>query len=45
VIAVLEILDHLERLRHPMKKLDGGWKHMSWLEALDLVSQKLSEVC
>ena len=42
--AVLEILDHPERLRHPMKKANGGWKHISWLEALDLVSQKLSQV-
>jgi anaerobic selenocysteine-containing dehydrogenase len=39
--AVLEILEHPERLRHPMKKVDGGWKHISWPEALDLVSQKI----
>ncbi len=42
--AVLEILDHPERLRHPMKKVNGGWKHISWLDALDLVSQKISQV-
>jgi formate dehydrogenase alpha subunit len=42
--AVLEVLDHPERLRHPMKKVDGGWKHISWLEALDLVSQQISQV-
>jgi formate dehydrogenase major subunit len=42
--AVLEILDHPERLRHPMKKVDGGWRHISWLEALDLVSQKMGQV-
>jgi formate dehydrogenase alpha subunit len=42
--AVLEVLDHPERLRHPMKKVDGGWKHISWLEALDLVSQKIGQV-
>ena len=28
--AVLEILDHPERLRHPMKNVDGGWKHITW---------------
>jgi formate dehydrogenase alpha subunit len=42
--AVLEILDHPERLRHPMKKVNGEWKHISWPEALDLVSQKISQV-
>jgi anaerobic selenocysteine-containing dehydrogenase len=42
--AVLEVLDHPERLRHPMRKVDGGWKHTSWPEALDLVSQKISQV-
>jgi formate dehydrogenase alpha subunit len=42
--AVLEILDHPERLRHPMKKANGGWKHISWPEALDLVSQNISQV-
>jgi formate dehydrogenase alpha subunit len=42
--AVLEILGHPERLRHPMKKVDGGWRHISWLEALDLVSEKISQV-
>ena len=41
--AVLEVLDHPERLRHPMRKVDGGWKHISWLEALELVSRKLGE--
>jgi len=42
--AVLEILDHPERLCHPMRKANGGWKHISWLEALDLVSQKIGQV-
>ena len=42
--AVLEILDHPERLRHPMKKVDDGWRQISWPEALDLVSHKIDEV-
>ena len=42
--AVLEILDHPERLRHPMKKVNGGWKHISWLEALDLVAERLRTI-
>jgi formate dehydrogenase major subunit len=42
--AVLEILDHPERLRHPMKKANNGWKHISWLEALDLVAERLRSI-
>ncbi|MCJ2557397.1 MAG: molybdopterin-dependent oxidoreductase, partial [Candidatus Thermoplasmatota archaeon] len=42
--AVLEILDHPERLRHPMKKVDDGWRQISWPKALDLVSHKIDEV-
>ena len=42
--AVLEILNHPERLRHPVKKMNGGWQRISWSEALDLVSQKIGEI-
>jgi formate dehydrogenase alpha subunit len=42
--AVLAILGHPERLRHPMKKVDGGWKHISWLDALDLVAERLRTI-
>jgi len=42
--AVLEILGHPERLRHPMKKVDGGWKHIPWPEALDLVAERLRSI-
>ena len=42
--AVLETLNHPERLRHPLKKVDDEWQRISWPEALDLVSQKIGEV-
>jgi anaerobic selenocysteine-containing dehydrogenase len=34
---------HEDRLRHPMKKQDGGWKRISWDEALDTIAAKLTE--
>ena len=42
--AVLELLDHPERLCHLMKKVDDGWRHISWLEALDLVAGRLQSI-
>ncbi len=41
--AVLEVLNHPDRLQHPLRKTHGGWEPISWDEALDLVSQKLGE--
>jgi formate dehydrogenase major subunit len=40
--AVLEVLNHEERLRHPMKKVGDDFVRISWDEALDLVAQGLS---
>jgi formate dehydrogenase major subunit len=42
--AALEILSHPDRLRHPMTKTDGGWEHISWNEALDMVAEKLLSI-
>ena len=42
--AALEIVYHRERLHYPMKKQDGGWKRISWDEAIELVSNKLKQV-
>jgi len=39
--AVLEVLNHPDRLQYPMKKTNGGWEHISWPEALDLVAERL----
>ncbi|MBN1323143.1 MAG: formate dehydrogenase subunit alpha [Methanotrichaceae archaeon] len=39
--AVLEFLNHEERLRYPQKRVGDEWRRISWDEALDLVAQGL----
>jgi len=33
-----------DRLRYPMKKENGGWKRISWDEALDTIAKKLQKI-
>jgi len=33
-----------DRLKYPMKRVNGDWKRISWDEALDIVATKLQEV-
>jgi formate dehydrogenase major subunit len=40
--AVLEVLNHEERLKYPMKRAGDGFVRISWDEALDLVAQGLA---
>ena len=40
--ALLEILNHEERLKYPLKKVGDGFVPITWDEALDLVAQGLS---
>jgi formate dehydrogenase alpha subunit len=42
--AVLEVLNHPDRLQYPMKKTNGGWERISWDEALDLVAERLRSI-
>jgi anaerobic selenocysteine-containing dehydrogenase len=35
--------NHPDRIRHPLKKENGGWKQISWDEALDIISLRLKE--
>lgn len=42
--AVLEFLNHEERLRYPLKRVGDEWLRISWDEALDLVAQELGRV-
>jgi len=42
--AVLEFLNHEERLRYPQKRVGDEWRRISWDEALDLVAQGLKRV-
>ncbi len=42
--ACLEIIYHTERLRYPLKRVDGRFTRVSWEEALDLLAGKLQTV-
>ncbi len=33
-----------QRLRHPVKRTDGGWEPISWNEALDTIADKFSAI-
>ncbi len=33
-----------DRLKHPMKKENGGWKRISWNEALNIIATNLQQV-
>jgi anaerobic selenocysteine-containing dehydrogenase len=33
-----------DRLKYPMKKVRGGWKRISWGEALDKIAEKLQQI-
>ncbi|HEX15511.1 MAG TPA: molybdopterin oxidoreductase [Deltaproteobacteria bacterium] len=37
------IAHHPARLLHPLRKTKGGWKEISWEEAFDRISERLSE--
>jgi len=32
------------RIKHPMEKVDGQWKQISWDDALDKIAEKLKEI-
>jgi anaerobic selenocysteine-containing dehydrogenase len=42
--ALVEWVYSPDRLQHPMKKSDTGWKRISWDEALDTTAEKLQEI-
>ena len=33
-----------ERITHPMRKVDGAWRKISWDEALDIITDKLAGI-
>lgn len=47
-LAGIEILYHPNRLNYPLKRIgargEGKWQRISWDEALDTISQKLTEL-
>ena len=42
--AALEIINHPERLTHPLKKTKNNWIQIEWEDALDLVADRLSDI-
>jgi anaerobic selenocysteine-containing dehydrogenase len=42
--AAVELLYHPERLTYPLKKENGGWRRISWDEALDLIVDKIAKI-
>jgi len=42
--AIPELVYSKERLTNPLKKVDGGFKEISWDEAFDLIADKLTEI-
>jgi len=40
--SVLEIIDHEERLKYPMKKVGDGFVRISWDEALDMIAHAMT---
>ena len=44
ISGIKELVESEERLRYPLKKTSGGFKRISWDEALDFAAQKLGEI-
>ncbi len=42
--ALPEYVYSPDRLLHPMKRVDGNWKRISWDEALDTIADKLKQI-
>ena len=42
--GAIELVNHPDRIRHPLKKENGAWKRISWDEALDTISDKLNKI-
>ena len=42
--ALVDYVYSPDRLKYPMKKENGGWKRISWDEALDIIATELQQV-
>lgn len=42
--AAIEHLYHPDRLKYPLKKVDGNWVRVTWDEALDEIAAKLMDL-
>lgn len=43
-LAALELQNHPERLRHPLKRVGDGWERITWDETFEIVAEKLLEI-
>ncbi|MDG6995545.1 MAG: molybdopterin-dependent oxidoreductase [Nitrososphaerota archaeon] len=43
-LASIDIHNHPDRLRYPLKKEDGKWRRISWDEALDMIASKFKQI-
>jgi anaerobic selenocysteine-containing dehydrogenase len=43
-VALQDVHEDPNRLRHPMRKVDGAWSEISWDEAFDLAAEKLADL-
>ncbi|SMC21518.1 formate dehydrogenase major subunit [Desulfacinum hydrothermale DSM 13146] len=42
--AALDLLNHPERLRTPLRRTRSGWEPLGWDDALDLAAQRIQDV-
>jgi len=42
--AIPDLIYSPERVTHPMRKVNGAWRQISWDEALDIISDKLAVI-
>jgi len=42
--ALVDYVYSPDRLEHPLKRENGGWKRISWDEALDIIAEKLQQI-
>jgi len=43
-VALKDIHEDPDRLRHPMRRTSAGWEEISWAAAFDLVERRIAEV-
>lgn len=43
-VALQDLHDDPDRLRTPLRKIDGEWREVSWEEAIDHVVERLSDI-
>ena len=43
-IALQDLHEDPDRLRHPLRKVDGAWQEISWQDAFDYAAERLQDV-